>query len=261
MEGMADSLERLQLDYVDIAFCHRPDFSVPVEETVHAFNTLIAQGKCLYWGTSEWPAQRIQEAITVSRELGLIGPVVEQPQYSMLHRTRVEREYAPLYDSTKLGLTIWSPLASGLLTGKYLNGVPEGSRLSTTAWLRKQFESGESLNGLEMQDVDKINERVIALGALAEKYECTRSQLAIAWCLKNQNVSTVITGASKVEQVVENLKSLEIAQKLNATEIDAIENILKNNPGTERDYSVAAREKQQVVAEQRRAAVETMSGK
>lgn len=260
MEGMADSLQRLNLDYVDVAFCHRPDFTVPVEETVRAFNTLIAQGKCHYWGTSEWPAQRIQEAITCARELGLIGPVVEQPQYSMLHRARVEKEYVPLYDTTKLGLTIWSPLASGLLTGKYLNGIPEGSRLSTTEWLRKQFSAGEALNGLEMSDPEKINECVAGISAIAKRLDCTPAQLAIAWTLKNTNVSTVITGASRIDQLVENLRALQIAKSLGKDVMEEIEQVLKNNPGAEKDWGEAAREKQVTVADQRKAASRAVLG-
>lgn len=254
MEGMADSLKRLQLDYVDVVFCHRPDFSVPVEETVRAFNTLIQQGKCAYWGTSEWPAQRIQQAIACANSLGLIGPIVEQPQYSLLHRTRVEKEYLPLYEEEKMGLTTWSPLASGILTGKYLDRIPEGSRLSTTEWLRKQFESGQSMNGLEMKDHEMINSRVIAMQSVADKLECTRAQLALAWCLKNQHVSTVITGASKPSQVVENLKALDVYRNLTADTMEEIDAIFANRPVLDYDWNETARDKQRTVAAARLAA-------
>lgn len=249
---MADSLERLQMDYVDVVFCHRPDFTVPVEETVRTFNHLIAQGKCLYWGTSEWPAQRIQEAITCARQLGLIPPIVEQPQYNMLHRTRVEREYVTLYEQAEnLGLTIWSPLASGILTGKYLAGVPEGSRFDTTQWLKESFEKNESMNGLEMTDAQEIHSRVLGLAPIAEALGCSRAQLALAWCLKNPQVTSVITGASCVAQVTENMKAMEISKSLNDEYMDMIDNILLNKPQQEKDWGAVARGKQATVAAQR----------
>ena len=200
VEACHQALERLQVDYLDMYFCHRPDAEVPVEETVRAMTDLIQQGKVLYWGTSEWSAQKIREAYGVAREYNLIPPTMEQPQYHMFHRERFEVDYAPLYDGIGLGTTIWSPLASGLLTGKYNDGIPEGTRVSLPGyeWLRKMFESEEGQRRLA-----KVRE----LTGLAEELGTTTARLALAWCLKNPNVSTVITGASRVEQVEDNLQS------------------------------------------------------
>jgi len=240
IEGANDALKRLQLDYVDLIFCHRADVHTPIEETVRAMNYLIDQGKAFYWGTSEWSADQICEAYFLSKKLGLVGPLMEQPQYSMLHRTRFEKEYARLYKEIGLGTTIWSPLACGLLTGKYNNkDFPEGSRLALQTqikWLREELLSGKGMNGLEEKDFDLIIKKVEGLKPIAAKLGCTVAQLAIAWCLKNPNVSTVITGASKVEQVVENFKSLEIVPKLTSEIMEEIEKVLNNKPIPYRDY-------------------------
>lgn len=229
VEGVDAALERLQLDYVDLVFCHRPDIHTPVEETVWAMNHILNQGKAFYWGTSEWNAQQITEAHAVARREHLIPPTMEQPQYNMFHRARVESEYAPLYREFGLGTTIWSPLASGFLTGKYNRGIPEGSRLDMEGyeWLKRELESEEGQA--------KIN-KVRQLEPLAAELDCTMAQLAIAWCLKNPNVSTVITGASRVEQVHENMKTLELSEKLTPEILERIETILENRPEPLPDY-------------------------
>jgi len=240
IEGANAALKRLQLDYVDLIFCHRPDHHTPIEETVRAMNFLIDQGKAFYWGTSEWSADEISEAIGIAQRLGLVAPIMEQPQYSMLHRTRFEKEYARLYREHKYGTTIWSPLACGLLTGKYNNKeFPEGTRLglqSNIKWLREQLVSGEGMNGLEEKNLDVIIEKVEGLKPIAEKLGCTLAQLAIAWCIKNPNVSTVITGATKVSQVEENFKSLAVVAKLTDEVVGEIEKVLKNKPVLLRDF-------------------------
>ncbi|GAB4474954.1 MAG: aldo/keto reductase [Anaerolineales bacterium] len=231
MEGMNSSLKRLQMDYVDLVFCHRPDLYTPIEETVWAMNLLIQQGKAFYWGTSEWSAAQIMEAYSVARREHLIPPVMEQPEYNMFARQRVESEYAHLYRTIGLGTTIWSPLASGLLTGKYNEGIPEGSRLSLPGyeWLRQRFQ-GEAF------------ERKIAaikqLAGVAQELSCTLAQLAIAWCLKNPHVSTVITGASKPQQVRENMQALEVVPKLTDEVMGRIDEILNNKPSPEKDWRV-----------------------
>lgn len=202
MEACEAAMRRLQVDYLDLYFCHRPDPETPIVETVWAMNHLIAQGKVLYWGTSEWSAQQIQEAITEARANHLIPPVMEQPQYNLFNRARVEREYAPLYASPSgLGTTIWSPLASGLLTGKYNEGIPAGSRLAhpQMGWLRDSMEKNLPVR------VPQIK----ALAALARELDLTLPVLALAWCLKNPNVSTVILGATKVDQLEENLRAID----------------------------------------------------
>lgn len=222
-EGVNASLQRLQMEYVDLVFCHRPDRETPIEETVWAMNQVIRQGKAFYWGTSEWTAAEIMEAYAVARREHLIPPTMEQPQYNMFHRERVEQEYARLYQDIGLGTTIWSPLASGFLTGKYNQGIPEGSRLSMEGyeWLRKQLESETGRKQLEM---------VRQLATVAEDLDCSVAQLAIAWCLKNPHVSTVITGASRPQQVHENMKALEVARQLDAGVMERIESILDNKP-------------------------------
>ncbi|PWH20101.1 MAG: aldo/keto reductase [Anaerolineae bacterium] len=229
MEGMNASLRRLQMDYVDLVFCHRPDLYTPIEETVWAMNLLIQQGKAFYWGTSEWSAAQIMEAYGVARREHLIPPVMEQPEYNMFARQRVEAEYAHLYRTIGLGTTIWSPLASGLLTGKYNEGIPEGSRLSLPGyeWLRQRFQ-GEAF--------EKKVAAIKQLGNIAQELGCTLAQLAIAWCLKNPNVSTVITGASKPEQVRENMRALEVVPKLTDEVMATIEAILDNKPRPEKDW-------------------------
>jgi len=229
IEGTEASLARLQLDYVDLIFCHRPDLYTPVEETVRAMTYLIDQGKAFYWGTSEWSATQIMEAYSIARREHLIPPLMEQPQYHMFDRERVEVEYSRLYREIGLGTTIWSPLASGMLTGKYNDGIPEGTRVTLKGyeWLRKRFESEEA-----QQDIEKVKRMM----PIAEELHCSMAQLALAWCLKNPNVSTVITGASKAEQVVENMKALEIVEKLNQDVLARIEQILDNKPEPEPDF-------------------------
>ena len=229
IEGTIASLERLQLDYVDLLFCHRADIHTPIEETVRAMNYLIDQGKVFYWGTSEWSADKIMEAWAVARRENLIPPLMEQPEYNMFDRKRVEREYAHLYDEIGLGTTIWSPLDSGILTGKYNQGIPKDSRLDLEGfdWLREGYESQEGKE--KIQKVGKLMH-------IAEELGCTMAQLALAWCLANPQVSTVITGASKPEQVEENMASLEIVPKLTAEIMERIEEILDNKPEPETDF-------------------------
>ena len=229
VEGLDASLKRLQMDYVDLLFCHRPDIHTPVEETVWAMNHVINQGKALYWGTSEWSAVQIMEAYAIARREHLIPPLMEQPEYNMFHRERVEREYARLYREIGLGTTIWSPLASGLLTGKYNKGIPEGTRatLKGYEWLKQKFESEETKKKLV---------KVQQLALIAKELGCSMAQLALAWCLKYPNVSTVITGASKASQVIENMAALNVAPKLTEDVMERIEAILDNRPEGEPDY-------------------------
>ena len=228
-EGTNASLKRLQMDYVDLIFCHRPDLYTPIEETVWAMSQVIQQGKALYWGTSEWSAQQITEAVGVARREHLIPPLMEQPEYNMFHREKVEKEFAPLYRNFGLGTTIWSPLASGLLTGKYNQGIPEGTRVTLPgySWLRKEFESEAAQKGIV---------KVKQLTPLAADLGGNMAQLALAWCLKNPNVSTVITGASRAEQVRENMKALDLVPKLTSEIMEKIETILGNKPEPENDY-------------------------
>ncbi len=230
IEGTLASLQRLQMDYVDLIFCHRPDPNTPIEETVRAMNHVIDRGWALYWGTSEWSAQQIMEAYAIARQEHLIPPLMEQPQYNMLHRERVEREYARLYREIGLGTTVWSPLASGLLTGKYNQGIPEGSRarLEGYEWLRERFESEEAKT--QIAKVKRLTEEV------AKPLGCTMAQLALAWCLKNPHVSTVITGASRASQVHENMKALEVVEKLTGEVMERIEEILDNRPEPEPNF-------------------------
>ncbi len=213
VEGVNLALKRWQVDYFDLVFCHRPDPNTPIEETVRAFDVLIKQGKLFYWGTSEWSATEIQTAFRVAREHGLTPPTMEQPQYNLLVRERFEKEYAPLFDDYQYGSTIWSPLASGLLSGKYNDGMPNGARLTLPqySWLKESVLKPESI------------EKVKRLVPIAKALDCTMSQLAIAWCLKNVNVSTVITGATNPEQVTENMKALEVSERMEATVLAKIE--------------------------------------
>jgi voltage-dependent potassium channel beta subunit len=229
VEGTDAALARLQLDYVDLVFCHRADLHTPVEETVRAMNHVINQGKALYWGTSEWPAERILEAYHVARRERLIPPLMEQPQYNLFHRDRVEREYAPLYERIGLGTTIWSPLASGLLTGKYNDGIPEGTRstLEGYEWLQSRL-AGETVEG----KIDKVRR----MTTIANEVDCTMAQLALAWCLTNPNVSTAITGASRPEQVRENMKAMDVVEKLTPEVLERIEEIVDNKPEPEQDW-------------------------
>ncbi len=228
-EGTDAALARLGLDYVDLIFCHRADLHTPVEETVRAMNHVIDQGKALYWGTSEWPAVRILDAYHVARRERLIPPLMEQPQYNMLHRDRLEREYAPLFERIGLGTTIWSPLASGLLTGKYASGIPQKSRstLAGYEWLRSRFEGEEAQSNLA---------KIERLTAVANDLDCSMAQLALAWCVVNPNVSTAILGASRPEQLAENLAAIDVAPRLTPDVLQRIEEILDNAPQPEPDW-------------------------
>jgi voltage-dependent potassium channel beta subunit len=224
-EACRNSMKRLQLDYLDLFFCHRPDPNTPIEETVRAMDDLIHQGKILYWGTSEWSAADIMRAYSIAREHDLNPPTMEQPQYNMLHRDRVEKEYLPLYREIGLGTTIWSPLSSGLLSGKYNDGIPQESRATVKGyeWLREYIITPQNL------------EKVRKLVPIAEELHCTPAQLSLAWCLKNQNVSTVITGASKPDQVTENMQAENAVGKLTSDVIEKIEGVLGNKPQLEED--------------------------
>lgn len=221
VEACDQALERLQLDYLDLYFCHRPDPETPIEETVRAMHDLIQQGKVLYWGTSEWSADDILEAHKVAREWCLTPPTMEQPQYNMFVRDKVEKEFQPVYDGPGLGTTIWSPLYSGLLTGKYNDGIPEGSRLTVDnyRWLTDRVTGDAS-------KIDMVKE----LSKLASDIGISITHLAIAWCLKSPNVSTVILGASKVEQLRDNLGALDAVDRLTPDVMDRIEKILGNAP-------------------------------
>ncbi len=223
IEGLDGSLARMGVEYVDLIFAHRPDIHTPIEETVRAFNHVINQGKAFYWGTSEWSAQQIMQAYAIARQEHLIPPLMEQSQYNMFHRDRIEKEYHRLYTEIGLGTTIWSPLASGLLTGKYNQGIPKDSRanLEGYEWLRTRFTDEKAKAQIE---------KVIKLASVAEIIGCTTAQLAIAWCLLNPNVSTVITGASKASQVKDNMKAIDIVDKLVPEVVETIEEILDNKP-------------------------------
>ena len=227
-DGCDAALKRLKLDYLDLFFCHRPDFHTPVEETVRAMDVLVKQGKILYWGTSEWPADRIREAYLIAYKYGLTPPSMEQPEYNMFNRMKLEKEYLGLFDSEGMGTTIWSPLASGVLTGKYNSGIPKGSRMSLPEYkfLRDKLESKEGS--------DRLN-KVKRLGKVAERLEVSLAQLSLAWCLKNKNVSTVILGATNTKQLDENLKSIEYKDLLTDSVMGRIENILKNMPTPDQD--------------------------
>lgn len=220
LQAIDGSLQRLQLDYIDLIFCHRADPHTPIEETVRAMDLIIKQGKALYWGTSEWSAADIMRADSVARQYGLTPPSMEQPQYNLFERERVEKEHLPLFRDLGYGTTIWSPLASGLLTGKYNNGIPADSRgaLQGYEWLQRALTNQDRLA------------KVKQLGPVAADLGCTLAQLAIAWCLKNPNVSTVITGASRVAQVHENMKALEVTPKLTPEVMERIEGIMGNKP-------------------------------
>jgi voltage-dependent potassium channel beta subunit len=229
-EGATAALQRLQTDYMDLLFCHRPDKHTPVEETVWAMNQMISEGKSLYWGTSEWPAEKIRQAYDFACREHLRPPLMEQPQYNMLHRRKVEQEYSRLYEDIGLGTTIWSPLSSGILTGKYNDGIPEESRLAMDKydWLRE--------NLLESENGRSNLERVKKLDPIADNLGIPMAHLALAWCLKNPNVSTVITGASKPEQVRENMKAVDAVKQLTDEVMEEIEQVLDNKPKTENDF-------------------------
>ena len=217
------ALARLDVDYLDLFFCHRPDIDTPIEETVRAMHNLIQQGKVVYWGTSEWSAQQITEAYAVARAHGLTPPTMEQPEYNLLHREKVEREFAPLYENFGLGTTIWSPLASGMLTGKYNDGIPDDSRLNLPGydWLKDRWTGEDGRGKLE---------KIRRLTALAGEMGISVTHLSLAWCLKNPNVSTVILGASRLSQLEDNLKSLDALESLTPDVLDRIEAIVDNKP-------------------------------
>jgi voltage-dependent potassium channel beta subunit len=216
LEAIDNSLERLGLDYVDLVFCHRPDPETPIEETVWAMSDMVSSGKALYWGTSEWSADEIRAAWEVAERHHLRKPVVEQPEYNLFNRSKVEKEYTRLYEDIGLGLTTWSPLASGLLTGKYLNGIPEGSRAENVDWLQEMLTDADA------------NAKVQELKAIADDIGCTLAQLAVAWTVSNPNVSTVMLGASRVEQIHENLQALDVLAELTDERMGQIEAIFGN---------------------------------
>jgi voltage-dependent potassium channel beta subunit len=223
IEACHKALKRLQVDYLDLYFCHRPDVDTPIVETVRAMHDLIAQGKVLYWGTSEWNAQQITEAHQAARDWHLTPPTMEQPQYNLFERHKVEADYLPIYDTYGLGTTIWSPLASGLLTGKYNNGLPADSRamLPGYEWLRRDFESPEGQAKLA---------KVKALAKVADKAGLPIHHLALLWCLANPRVSTVILGASRLDQLTDNLAALDARAKMTPDLIEAIETVMQTKP-------------------------------
>lgn len=219
-EACNEALERLQTDYLDLFFCHRPDTNVPIEEVVWTMHNLIQQGKILYWGTSQWSGAEIMEAHRVAHQYHLIAPVVEQPQYNMFERFKVEQDYLPVFNNVGMGTTIWSPLAAGFLTGKYNNGIPEGSRLAIEGfdWLKERWIQNEKL------------EKVKKLSILASELGVSLAALSIAWTIKNPHVTTAILGATKKEQLEENLKALQVVTLLNDEVMEKIEEILQNKP-------------------------------
>lgn len=220
IEACHEALQRLQVDYLDLFFCHRPDKNTPIEETVWAMNHLIQQGKVLYWGTSEWSGVEIMEAHRVAQQYRLIGPTMEQPQYNMFERDKMDREYLDIFRTVGMGTTIWSPLASGLLSGKYNEGIPKNSRFGLEGfdWLRDRWVTEDKLK------------KVKKLAALADKIDVSTAALSIAWCIKNPNVSTAILGATKKQQLTENLKSLDVVKKLTPELMEKIEEIMKTKP-------------------------------
>jgi voltage-dependent potassium channel beta subunit len=229
VEGTQAALKRLQLEHVDLIFCHRPDPHTPIEETVRAMNHVLDRGYAFYWGTSEWSADQLREAWRVADRLGLVGPAMEQPQYHMFHRERVEKEYADLVRDKGLGTTTWSPLASGVLTGKYNDGIPEGSRLSLEnfGWLK---------DAILAEDFEAKVQKVRTLSSMASDLGGSMAQLAIAWAARHPHVSTVITGASRTEQITENMKAIELLDKLTDSVVAEIDEVLGNAPQAERDF-------------------------
>jgi voltage-dependent potassium channel beta subunit len=220
VEACHEAMQRLQVEYLDLYYCHRPDKNTPIEEVVWTMNLLIQQGKILYWGTSEWSGVEIMEAHRVASDYRLIGPAVEQPQYNLLERYKMEKEYAMIFKTVGMGTTIWSPLASGLLTGKYNNGIPEGSRLGLEGfeWLKDQWMMEDKLA------------KVRSLTTFAQELGTPVSTLSIAWTLKNPNVTTAILGATKKEQLLENLNALEVADKLTPEVLQRIDDIMQTKP-------------------------------
>ncbi|MES2850760.1 MAG: aldo/keto reductase [Bacteroidota bacterium] len=220
VEACNEALQRLQIDYLDLFFCHRPDKKTPIEETVWAMNHLLQQGKILYWGTSEWSGVEIMEAHRVAEKYKLIGPTMEQPQYNLFERHKVEVEYGEIYKNVGLGTTVWSPLAAGLLSGKYNDGIPKDSRFALQGfdWLKDRWM------------VDDRIKKVKKLSEFATKLGTTTAALSIAWCIKNPNVSTAILGATKKQQLLDNLQSLEVLPKLTTEVMEKIEGIMKTKP-------------------------------
>jgi voltage-dependent potassium channel beta subunit len=228
-EACHAALRRLQVDHLDLYFCHRPDIDTPIEETVRAMDNLIRQGKVLYWGTSEWSAQQITEAHAVAREWRMTPPTMEQPQYNLFEREKVEGDYQPIYDTFGLGTTIWSPLASGLLTGKYNDGIPQDSRAALPGyeWLREIFEGEKGKRRIA---------QIRGLQAIADGAGISLTHLALAWCLKNPRVSTVILGASRLSQLQDNLAAMDHVDKLTPDVMEAIEGVVQNRPEPPRRY-------------------------
>ena len=220
MEACNEALERLGVDYLDMFFCHRPDKNTPIEETVWAMNHLIQQGKVFYWGTSEWSGVEIMEAHRVAEKYRLIGPTMEQTQYNLFERNKIENEFLEIYKNVGLGTTIWSPLAAGLLTGKYNDGIPKGSRFALEGfdWLKDKWVADD-----KMKKVKKLSEFAAKLGV-------STAALSIAWCIKNPNVSTAILGATKKQQLLDNLQALEVMKKLTPEVMEKIEAIMKTKP-------------------------------
>jgi voltage-dependent potassium channel beta subunit len=220
IEACNEALQRLQVDYLDLYFCHRPDKKTPIEETVWAMNHLIQQGKIMYWGTSEWSGVEIMEAHRAARQFSLIGPTMEQPQYNLFEREKVEKEFLDIYKNVGLGTTVWSPLAAGLLSGKYNDGIPKGSRFALEGfdWLRERWVMDEKIK------------KVKKLTALATKLGVSTASLSIACCIKNPNVTTAILGATKKAQLLDNLKSLDVVTMLTPEIIEKIETIMKTKP-------------------------------
>lgn len=230
VEACHAALKRLQVEHLDLYFCHRPDQNTPIEETVWAMHTLVMQGKILYWGTSEWSASQIAEAHAVASAHHLIPPTMEQPEYNLFTREKVEREFLPLYRSFGLGTTIWSPLASGVLTGKYSQGIPKDSRMNVPGyeWLKKRYQSEDGLSRIE---------KARKLESVAKKLGVSLTHLSLAWCLKNPHVSTVILGASRAEQLKDNLAAMPVVNKLTSDLLGEIEAIVQTQPKPEPDYT------------------------
>ncbi|KAI9825014.1 MAG: hypothetical protein M1819_006525 [Sarea resinae] len=226
IEGLDNSLERLQLDYVDLIYAHRPDRNTPIEETVRAFNYVINAGKAFYWGTSEWTAEEIATAWRYADKLNLIGPVMEQPQYNLLSREKVEKEFALLYEQVGLGLTTFSPLKIGILTGKYNDGIPGDSRLGSSKDKFAQWMNSRFGDANWQKDIEQVKK----LKPVADKLGITQATLALAWVLKNPNVSSAITGASKVEQVYQSVRALDVVPKLTPEILEEIDSVLGNKP-------------------------------
>ncbi|HEX2549779.1 MAG TPA: aldo/keto reductase [Gammaproteobacteria bacterium] len=215
IEGTKNSLKRLQLDYVDLLFCHRPDPDTTIEETVLAMDYLVRNNYAMYWGTSEWSVAQIENAYQIAEKLGCMKPSMEQPKYHMFFRDHLEKDYLPLFKKYGMGTTIWSPLASGILSGKYHHGIPQDSRLAREAWLIPN-------------NFQELVEKTRSLFTIAKDLQCTMAELAIAWCLKNPNVTSVITGATKKEQLLENLGAIEVKSRLNANVMAEINKILED---------------------------------